>query len=118
MTAQITAVILGIALMAAPSILHYDGVAADVDHTLGPLAVAVGLMAASQILRGLRWVNLVIAIVLGASIPILQQPRDGTLAVVLIALALVGTALVRGTISERFAGGWSALTDGRSSNSR
>ncbi len=118
MWAHIVAALLGICLMAGPSIFGYGGVAADVDHTLGPLAVSIALMAASQILRALRWANVVIGGVLAASALLLARPSDATIAVIGIAVALAATGLVRGRISERFAGGWSALIDERASDSR
>lgn len=109
MWAQLVAAAAGIALMAVPSLVGYEGAAADIDHIIGPLAASIGIMSASQILRGLRWVNLGLAIILLASIPFVSRPGSGILAALVVGAILAATATVKGEVEDSYGAGWRAL---------
>lgn len=109
MFAHLLAAAIGIALMTAPSLLGYGGIAADIDHIAGPVVASLGVMAASQILRALRWANVVIGGLLMATAPLLGRPLGSVVVAVAAGSLLIATGLVRGTVDEEFGGGWSDL---------
>lgn len=109
MSAQLLAAAIGIAVMAAPSLFGYGGIAADIDHIAGPIVASLGIMAASQILRALRWANVAIGGLLVATAPFLGRPLDSVVVAVAAGSLLLVTGLVRGTVDEDFGGGWSDL---------
>ena len=51
-------------LTAAPAFLDFGGVAARHAWILGPIIAAIGWIASSEVMRGLRWVNLPCAVFL------------------------------------------------------
>lgn len=100
---------LGIWLMAAPDLLGLGDPAADVLHVLGPIAAAVGFIAASEVTRGLRWVNLLTGLALVITPFVLGY---GTVALVVSAvsgLALIGLAFLGAQTHTAFGGGWRSL---------
>jgi hypothetical protein len=108
--ARITGVALGIWLMAAPAVLEYGGDAATSDRIAGPIGGSLALVAASQVLRPLRWTVipvgawLVIApLVLGYDI------AAATVNSVVCGTIFIATAFWRGQLTETFGGGWSVL---------
>lgn len=109
MVAQLIAAGTGAFVMATPSLFGYSGAAADVDHVIGPLAVSIGIMAASQILRAMRWMNVPLGIALLASLILTPRPGGGSWAIAVAGLILVTAAFRRGEIDVEFGGGWASL---------
>lgn len=109
MTPQLVAAATGIALMFLPAAIGYQGTAADIDHTIGPLAASIGLISASEVLRSFRRLNLGSALVLGASCVVVSRPVVGTIICGLGAVVLAASALSRGRVDASFGGGWKAL---------
>ena len=98
-------------LMAAPAVLGYGGAAAASDRVVGPVVIAVGIVAASTITRGLRWANLGPGLWLLAGPALLGVPGRAlasSLGAGVLVLAL--TPWGRGD-SARFGGGWRSLLD-------
>jgi hypothetical protein len=95
--------------MAAPSVLGYGGAARVSDLIAGPLAVSAAVIAMSQVTRPIRWA----ALPLGAWVVIapwlLDAPAKARVSGLLAGVLLIGVALVRGQVHERFGGGWAAL---------
>jgi hypothetical protein len=58
MWAQIFNVLLGIWLMVAPDVLHYNGIAADNDHIIGPVVVSFAIIALSGCTRTVSKFNI------------------------------------------------------------
>jgi hypothetical protein len=106
---QRLAFVLGVLLTAAPSLLGLPKAQADALHILGPLAAATGFIAASEVTRGVRWLNVPIGLILIATVPVLRYPMPGAALVALIALALVVLAFLGGRTSTAFGGGWRSL---------
>lgn len=109
MIVQLVAAVAGLVVMVAPPVIGYGGTAADVDHIVGPVAIAVGIMAASEILRPLRWLGAGLGAILAGSVFFVARPLAGSMVVVVAAATMIVTASVRGRLHARFGGGWSAL---------
>jgi hypothetical protein len=108
---RLATVAVGVWLMAAPAVLGYGGAAATSDRVAGPVLVAIGIVAASTITRGLRWAALAPGLWLLVGPALLGVPGRA------LASSLVGGILVlaltpwgRGD-SRRFGGGWRSLLD-------
>ncbi len=108
---QRLAFVLGIWLMAAPSVLDVKGVPADVLHILGPIAAAIGFIAAAEVTRGLRWLNLPVGLALVIAAPVLGFPGAALVASVVTGVALAGLAFLGGHTATGFGGGWRSLFD-------
>ena len=87
----------------------HGGNAAVVDRIVGPLAATIGGMAASEVLRPIRWAHLPLGVGLLAAPGILGYPGDASMSSVLSGLALIACALVRGRRRHRYGGGWKVL---------
>jgi len=106
---RLVSVAVGIWLMAAPAVLEYAGVARTVDRIAGPLAASAAIVAMSEVMRGLRWLESAV----GALLVVAPWLLGYSLGPALNSLAAGGLLLVagavRGRVSQRFGGGWSAL---------
>ncbi|MCI0705339.1 MAG: hypothetical protein L0241_30130 [Planctomycetia bacterium] len=109
MWAQLVAFALGVWLTAAPQTLGYTGPARVNDHIFGPLAATVGLIAAFQVTRSVRWLNLPFGMWLGLAPWLFGYGWPELVNSTLVGLALTGLACVRGTVERAFGGGWQAL---------
>ena len=83
-----------------------------VDRIVGPIAATVGAIAASEVLRAMRWVNLPLGLALLIAPGVLGYPGDASMNSVLSGLALAACALVRGRRRHRYGGGWRGLFGG------
>lgn len=110
--ARVANVVLGIWLMAAPAVLGYGGLAADVDHVVGPLAASFAIIAMSGVTRPLRRVNTVLGAWLLLAPWILGYGGTATVNSLLVGVLLIAFSLVRGEVGDRFGGGWSTLWSG------
>jgi len=54
---QFIVMLLGLWLMAAPDILHYEGPERMNHHIVGPLVVSAAVIAIAETTRAVRWVN-------------------------------------------------------------
>ena len=110
MYAQFTVFLLGVWLTAAPGVLGLGDPARACLHVVGPLVAMFALTAAYQVTRPARWVNLPLGLWLIASPWALGYAgRVETTWGVVVGLAVTGLSLVRGQLTKRFGGGWSAL---------
>lgn len=109
MYAQLLSAAIGVWLMAAASVLGYEGAAATNDRIIGPVIASFGLIAATEVTRGVRFANLPLAVWLLIAPWILGFGTAATInssfAGVLVALL----SLVGGKVKHRYNGGWSAL---------
>lgn len=97
--------------MVAPGALGYDGTIRVVHLVAGPVIVAVGLVSASAVMRGLRRVaypiGLLVAVApltVGGSVPAVIVGVTAGSAAALLSVVPVGRP-------GRFGGGWTALVD-------
>ena len=103
---------LGIWLMAAPDTLGYGlrAAASDNDHILGPIITTIGLVAASEATRNVRWGN----IPLGGWLllaPWVLGYGQGTAILndMLVGGGVILLSLLKGKLKHRFGGGWRSL---------
>jgi hypothetical protein len=100
---------LGVWLMAAPALLGLGQPATDVLHIIGPIAASVGFVAASEVTRGLRWLNVLTGVALVVTPLALSFAPTALLVSLCTGLALIGLAFRGGRTATRFGGGWRAL---------
>jgi hypothetical protein len=100
-------VALGILLLATPLIFGTEPPLYFSDHVLGCLTIMVAVTAMAEVARPVRFLNVPIGLALVAS-PFLFGGGTliGTVAAVIIGLALIGLSLPRRTRSEEHYGGW------------
>lgn len=102
--------LLGVWLMIAPALLSYEYPASQNDRIVGPIAATIAVVAIAQVMRPLRWLNLAAGLWLVVAPFALDY--DVTRAImndVLVGAAMIVLAQIRGPITDRFGGGWSAL---------
>lgn len=109
MIARLVTALLGAWLMAAPSVLQYGGAAAANDRVIGPLNLALAVIALFPATRGLRWGNLFLGAWLIAAAWIWTPGWPLRLNDLLVGLAICGLALVREPQRTRLGAGWSGL---------
>lgn len=106
---QLFAAVIGIWLMVLPAVVGVPELVDNGLRILGPIAVSVGVIAAAQVTRGVRWVNVAV----GAGVAMLGLIGGaGAVAIglcVLSGAALIGLAFLGGRTSSRIGGGWRAL---------
>lgn len=100
---------LGIWLMAASSVLGYTGTTRNADVIAGALIASTAIMAATEVLRPLRWGNTAIGAWLVVAPWLLGYGSAALVNSTVVGLLVIGASLVRGPIESRFGGGWSAL---------
>lgn len=104
--------------MAAPAVLGYAGPASAVHRLVGPVTAGFAFVAVWGFLRALRWMN----VPMGALLLLLPWPLGfdpaATFISLVVGLALITLAFVRGPIPERYGGGWAALWRGPAGNEK
>lgn len=110
--ARIGTVLIGIWLEAAPAVLSYGGIAADVDRLLGPIAGSLAFVAIWSVVHMLRWATVPIGVLLVVA-PVLGYPAEAAVSSIVSGLAIIGLAFVGGVPDESFGGGWPAVLRGR-----
>jgi hypothetical protein len=103
-------VLVGLWLMAAPAILDYGDPAATVDRILGPVFASVAVVAMSEVVRGLRWVESLAGVALVAASWLLGYPTSPLVNGLLAGGVLVAFGAFGGRVSQRFGGRWRAIT--------
>lgn len=109
MWARVLSVLAGIWLMAAPAVLGHDGAPAVNDRIVGPLAVASAIIAMSEVTRAVRWAAIPLGLWMLIAIPVLGYREWGAASAAAAGIIFAVLALVRGTVHERFGGGWRSL---------
>jgi hypothetical protein len=100
-------VAVGIALMLTGPLLGTTPPIANSDHIAGCLAITIAVSAMAEVIRSVRFLNLLLGLWVAAS-PFLLD-GGGTAAMIgnaLLGLGLVALSLPRGTRSEEHYGGW------------
>ncbi|QJW91201.1 vitamin K epoxide reductase [Spirosoma taeanense] len=101
---------IGLWLTVSPAVLQMPERLAAHQYILGPVIASVALIAISESMRNLRYVNTL----LGIWLLIAPWVLPGADALVIITemmagLLLTGLSLIKGTMNDRFGGGWRSL---------
>ncbi|MFB3818589.1 MAG: hypothetical protein ACE147_13065 [Candidatus Methylomirabilales bacterium] len=108
--AQLAASLVGAWVTASPGVLGYGGAARMLDVTLGPIAASLGLIAAWEATRGLRWGNVAAGAALLLAPWVLSDAYwTAQISHVLAGALLAGFSLLGGGVRGRYGGGWAAL---------
>lgn len=94
----------GLVVMAAPGLLRLDTGIASHFWIVGPLITTVSVVAWADVLRAVRFVNLVLALWLAAAPIALPAGTSALAAGILLAVAVSFLTLRRGSIRESYAG--------------
>lgn len=107
---QIVSAILGVWLMFAPAVLgHTSTTLADFDRTIGPLIASVSFVAAAQICRSVRWLNLAWTAVLVIAPWFLDAPMGSKLNSTVVALIVLAITPFGAPDQTRYGNGWTTL---------
>lgn len=107
---QIISAALGVWLMFAPAALGHVGTTlADFDRTVGPLVASVSFVAAAQIARSVRWLNVPSAAVLVVAPWLLDAPTVSQLNSSLVALVILGLTPLGSPDQTRYGNGWTTI---------
>lgn len=107
---RIVNAVLGIWLMAAPAVLRYGPPASTNDRIVGPIVASLAIIAIWEPTRPLRWINVLLGAWLLLAPWILGYEGSAeTMNSLFAGFLIVGFALIRGRIKERYGGGWSYL---------
>ena len=119
MLAQTFAFALGVWLLLAPGVLNYGDPASSVERIVGPLVIVAAALAVREVTRPIRFVNVLAGFALLIAPWAFAYNSVPAIAVsVLVGMALLGLALVRGRVAHHYAGGWSALWSRREREER
>lgn len=109
MTARILEAVLGVWLMLAPAILAYGPPCAMSDRIAGPVIASVAIIAAWEVARPLRHLNLLAGVWLVAAPLVLGFGGVAAIDSVIVGLAVAALSLWKGRVGSRFGGGWASL---------
>lgn len=110
MWAQMLNAALGVWLMAAPAVLGYGPPAETNDRIVGPVIATFAIVACWEATRPVRRWNLPLGAWLLLAPWVLGYAGGlATLNSLAVGVLVIGLARVRGTITGRYGGGWSAL---------
>jgi len=102
------AALIGLLLLFTRPLLGAEGTLAHAHHVIGSLVLTVVSIAAAEVARPARFLNMLLGVALAASALVLQADVPTTLFNVLLGGALMGLSIRRGPILERY-GTWSRL---------
>src|SRR5688500_10213774 len=110
MWAAFVNIILGVWLMASPSVFAFEKIAADNNYITGPLVITFAIIAVWEVNRSARYGTLLAGAWLLLS-PFLLGYDDTTTKWITVAtgLLIILCSLVKGKLTRRYGGGWRAL---------
>jgi hypothetical protein len=110
MLAQISGVIGGVWLMAAPAVFAYAGrPAGHVHRIVGPLLVTVALVSRSAVTRGLRWANALFGVTLVLAVAVVPHGLAAGLSGIGVGLAVAAAAPFGGAVDDDLGAGWRSV---------
>jgi hypothetical protein len=110
MWAQILNIVLGIWLMASPGILGYNGVAADINHIVGPVVASFAIIALSGCTKSVSKCNIPLGLFLVIAPWILQYESGNAIANDIFAgLLITGFSFIKRKTNKQYGGGWSVV---------
>ncbi len=109
MWAQIINIVIGLFLMAAPSLYTFDKADSNHFYIVGPLVITNAIIALWEFNRGIRWLNMLIGAWLLVSPFVLGSKGSVASISILTALLLILFSIFKGKTKHRYGGGWSSL---------
>ncbi|MDX5346446.1 MAG: SPW repeat protein [Hymenobacteraceae bacterium] len=110
MWAQLINTALGIWLMFAPFVLGYNDIAADIDHTIGPVIATFAITAIFESTRVVRKFNIPLGAWLLVSPWVLgYAATEATVNSMVVGALVILFSFIKGKVENRFGGGWSVL---------
>jgi hypothetical protein len=106
---RLVSLALGVWLMAAPAVLGYGEPARTNDRVVGPVVASVAVVAMAEVVRSLRWANLVAGFWLLLAPWVLLYGPVSTWHSIGVGLLLLALAPIRGRVRQCFGGGWRAI---------
>ena len=101
--------VIGMWLLAAPDVVGYEGPPRLNHQISGAWIATFGMVAMSESVRAVRWVNVGLGLWLVIAPFIWSYPHEQILASGIVGLTVMALGCVRGTVTEQFGGGWSTL---------
>ena len=102
------AALIGLALLFTRITLGVNGNMAHAHHVIGALVLTVVSIAAAEVARPVRYLNLLLGAALMAAPLMFTAGTTATIVSVIVGVALMGLSLRRGPIRERY-GNWDRL---------
>ena len=102
------AALIGLSLLFTRMTLGVDGNMAHAHHVIGSLVLTVVLIAAAEVARPVRYLNMVLGAALIAAPFMFAAGMAATIASVVLGVALIALSMRRGLIRERY-GNWDRL---------
>ena len=107
---QILNIALGLWLMAAPDVLKYNGVAADVDQIIGPIVASFSIIALSGCTRAVAFYNLPLGIWLLLAPWILGYENElSTINDTVVGLFVTLFSYFKRRTDQQYGGGWPSV---------
>lgn len=113
MWARIINIILGLLLMLTPAVWSLDKTASHNHYIVGPLVITFAIIALWEVNRNARWFNIVAGAWLIASPLILGLKGQIATMDVFAGILIIVFSLFKGSITQRYGGGWRSLLDKR-----
>jgi hypothetical protein len=109
MWAQAINIIIGLLVMVAPDIWHFDKIASHNNHIAGPMVITFAITALWEVNRNVRWFNIPIGFWLIFSPLFFHFSTTAININIFSGLFIVILSLFKGSIKQRFGGGWRSL---------
>lgn len=110
---QSVAALVGVWLMFSPAVLGYGGGAASNDRIVGPVAASIAIMAFSEVLRGVRLVNVPLGGWLVLSAFLLPYPGLAAASPIVAGVILAALSIPGADTTHRYGAGWMELVGRR-----
>lgn len=110
MGARLINLFVGVWLMISPDVFNWTIQQANHQYLVGPLIIAIAIIALSEATRNVRYGNTALGVWLIVSPWVLSTPNSGFIVHQITAgLVLVGFSLRKGNLKNHFGGGWRSL---------
>jgi len=100
---------IGLWLLASPDLLGYEGPAQVNNQIVGAWITTLAVIAMAESVRALRWGNVALGAWLIGAPFMLDYPDERAIGSIALGVVVVALSCIRGSVSNRFGGGWSAL---------
>ena len=109
MWAQAINIFLGLAVMILPGLLGFTEAESNNNFIVGPLVATFALVATTDVGRNARLFNIPAGIWLMIGPLLLGFSTSARLADIFLGILIIIFSLFKGTVSQRFGGGWRSL---------